>query len=121
MRTEYIVYRPGAPPLRKWTVLDPEPAYLAIAAIVQPYLGAGRPIERVRVIKPGSETKRELAESDAVDMFVDEMGLMIGLPPNPEATRIYRANWLRRNPGADPDSLSHIAGPAVLFLRQVWF
>jgi hypothetical protein len=54
-------------------------------------------------------------------MFVDEMGLPKNLPRNEKATEIYRNNWLTQHPGADPDSLPHIAGTAVIFSRRVWF
>src|SRR5258708_1495074 len=48
------------------------------------------------------------------DMFVDENGGLLGLPANPEATRLHRPDWTN---GDDPPLL----GTAVVFLDQlVW-
>lgn len=54
------------------------------------------------------------------DMFVDDRGIEKDLPRNEAATAIYRANWLSRHPGADPESIPAIYGLAVLFDRIVW-
>jgi hypothetical protein len=37
-----------------------------------------------------------------------------------EATRLYRANWLKRHPKDDPESLPYIAGAAAVFEERVW-
>lgn len=87
-----------------------EPGFDAINALVKPLIGGGH-IEHVSVLHDG---KRR-------DMFVDEEGLLKGMPRNERATAIYRAAWLSRNPGKDAEEISHIAGPAVLFTRRVWF
>ncbi len=69
------------------------------------------------------------AEADVVgpedyrDLFVDELGHVRHSGPkrrNEDATAIYRANWLRRAGGADPEALPSIAGDAVLFHRIIW-
>ena len=53
-------------------------------------------------------------------MFVNETGIVKKLPRNDEATRLYRANWLKRHPKDDPESLPYIAGAAVVFEERVW-
>lgn len=87
-----------------------EPGFDAINKLVQPLIGGGH-IEHVSVLHDG---KRR-------DMFVDEEGRLKGLPRNERATAIYRTAWLSHNPGRDADDLPHIAGPAVLFTRRVWY
>lgn len=99
-----------------------DPGYERIAPLVEPMLhefGGKNMMEHVSVwltpdFNPGPEGFR-------TDMFVDEMGLIDGLPRNDRATRIYRANWLTQHPETPPEGLSYIAGPAILFHRRVWF
>lgn len=79
-----------------------------IHRVVKPYLDCA--VEHVLVLHNGK----------AVDMFVDETGVIKGLPRNEQATEIYRRNWLTQHPGTDPETLPHIAGPAVLFEDVVW-
>lgn len=87
-----------------------EPGFRAIAALIRPILDGADP-EHVAVLYQG---KRR-------DMFVDEIGLVKGLPRNNIATAIYRNNWLTRHPGTEPESLNFIAGTAVLFPdRIIW-
>lgn len=88
-----------------------EPGYHAIRDLVEPVLGAGRFLEHVAVLHEGQRT----------DMFVDDSGLLDGLPRNEKATAIYRNNVLTHEPGTDPESLPHIAGTAILMSRRVWF
>lgn len=90
------------------------PGYLAIAQLVEPLLG-NEPLEHVSVLHDGERR----------DMFVSEFGRLRlaqrgPLPRNDRATAIYRAASLARSPGLDPERLSFIAGPAVLFERRVW-
>ena len=54
------------------------------------------------------------------DMFVDEDGHARRRPKNGAATAIYRRNALLHQGVKDPETLSWIAGPAVLFNRIVW-
>ncbi len=89
---------------------DAEPGFDAINKLVQPLIGGGH-IEHVAVLHDGQRR----------DMFVDEEGRLKGMKRNERATAIYRTAWLSRNPGADAEQLPHIAGPAVLFTRRVWF
>lgn len=55
------------------------------------------------------------------DMFVDETGVNRNLGRNKAATDIYRASWMKRHPGEDPETLPAIEGVAVVFDVQVWF
>lgn len=87
-----------------------EPHSDLINELCRPLIGGGF-IERVAVLHDGAP----------MDMVVDEQGHMKGLPRNEQATAIYRAASLRRDPDLDPETLPWIAGPAVLFLRRVWF
>lgn len=86
------------------------PSYKALSAVLDP-LFFKRPWEHVSVLFEGRRT----------DMFVDESGVLDGLPRNEAATAIYRANWLSQYPHADPESLPHIAGLAVVFEKRVWY
>lgn len=110
MRTTLTILRPGAEPVTETHVLDPKPGLPRLRELVEPHLNGGR-LERVAVLHDGLYT----------DMFVHEEGHAAGLPRNEAATEIYRANWLSRNPGGDPESVPWIAGTAVLFSRRVWF
>jgi hypothetical protein len=60
-----------------------------------------------------------LFEGKRAHMFVHEEGLLLGLPRNDPATKIYRAAWLARHPKDDPESLSYIIGPAVLYTGEL--
>jgi hypothetical protein len=53
------------------------------------------------------------------DMFVEGDGAGV-LPPNPNATAIYRNNTLKRSPSTKPSSLPQIYGVAILFDQLVW-
>lgn len=86
-----------------------EPGYRNIAALVNPIIGL--PLEHVSV----------LYNDKPADMFVNEEGLLTGLPRNEKATAIYRAATLKRHPKADPEKFPFIVGPAVLFEQRVWF
>jgi hypothetical protein len=115
MRTEYTIFRPGHESGERHEIDWPEePDYREIVALISPILG-GAYLEHVTVLYEGLWH----------DMFVDESSatkLKPGypLPRNDRATEIYRANWLSQYPGADPESLPAIHGPAVLFHRIVW-
>ncbi|QOG17538.1 hypothetical protein [Bradyrhizobium sp. SEMIA] len=56
-----------------------------------------------------------------LDMFVDELGSLKDLPRNERATTLYRGNHLAKNPGADPERLPAVYGPAVLFDEPIGF
>lgn len=87
-----------------------EPDFEIIRSLVEPLLD-GADLEQVSVLHEG---KRR-------DMFVDDSGHLKGLPRNEQATRIYRAATLSRQPHVNPETLPCIVGPAVLFYRRVWF
>jgi len=115
--TTYHIIKPGqtfeesAVEVRE---LPREPGYDLLRTIIEPHLD-GKRLEHVSV----------LFNRRALDMFVDETGLLDGLPRNETATAIYRAaNLAGRSsapPVADPEMLNFIAGTAVLFMRRVWF
>lgn len=87
------------------------PSFKEIAAIVEPLLDSGG-MEHVLVFHGG----------EYLDMFVDEVGVLIGLPRNFAATAIYRNNALTHEPGKfKPEDLPAIHGNAVLFHRRIWF
>lgn len=87
-----------------------EPGFDVINALVKPLIGGGH-IEHVAVLHDGERR----------DMFVDEEGLLKGMGRNERATAIYRTNRLTQHPDCDPETLPHIAGHAVLFMRRCWF
>lgn len=116
MLTKYDVYRVGQSTPERGEVDWPRsPGYKTIAALVEPILGEGEPLEHVAVLV--GEARR--------DMFVSELGHVAlttrgPLPINFKATEIYRHNWMTQHPDDNPDSLPTIAGTAVLFHRIVW-
>lgn len=109
IHTTFLILRPGLVPARGSAPLPVEPSYQDIKALVEPYLDGGR-MEHVAVLHNGRRS----------DMFVDEIGIQKGLPRNERATAIYRAATLAREPQLDPEHLSCIYGPAVVFDRLVW-
>lgn len=88
-----------------------KPCWRPTSAVLAPYFGRAY-TEHVRIL--GEDGKY-------TDMFVDENGLITGLPRNEKATEHYRRNWLKQHPDTPPERLSFIVGTAVLFDRQVWF
>ena len=90
--------------------MGPSPTLKELHDTVEPHLG-GNGMEHVLVLLAGRPA----------DMFVDEIGVLKGLPRNEKATLIYRANWMARHPKCDRETLPWIAGAAVLFYRRVWF
>jgi hypothetical protein len=83
--------------------------------VVEPYL-SGMAMHHVRVLAPAGGLVRV---RDTVDLFCGETAVLRRLPVNREATQLYRAAHLLFHHDDDPESLPHIAGPAVLFLRRV--
>ncbi|PZU95495.1 MAG: hypothetical protein DI527_00365 [Chelatococcus sp.] len=108
--TTITILRPGEAAKTETFDLPREPGYHALKRLVEPHLDGGS-LEHVSVLHDGEPT----------DMFLHDEGALIELPRNEPATAIYRANWLNQNPGADPESVPAIYGPAVLFSRRVWF
>ena len=89
--------------------LPRDPGLDALRAVIRPLLD-GKDMEHVSV----------LYEGRAADMFVDETGACDGQVRNDQATKIYRAAYLRRNAEIDPESLPAIYGTAILVDRRVW-
>jgi hypothetical protein len=105
----YTLYVPGQDPVQGSAEFDGI-NLTTIRAAVDPFLNGGR-LEHVSVLHQGK----------AKDMFVDEDFVAKDLPRNEEATKIYRNNSMKRNPGQDPEGLPPIQGPAILFHERVWF
>lgn len=120
MKTRYRIMRVGQPDEVAETDLPEEPGYIKLRDIIAPLLDRGA-LEHVSVLADfdGGERYR------ALDMFVDDCGLLKNLPRNEVATAIYRrANQMGRSLGPkvhDPEMLNFIVGTAVLFDRRVWF
>jgi hypothetical protein len=87
-----------------------KPDYDTLRTLVEPLLG-GFYMEHVSV----------LHEGQARDMFVDQNGRLKELRRNEAATKIYRSAELKRRPKTNPEALHDIRGPAVLFMRRVWW
>jgi len=92
-----------------------EPGYDRIKSLVEPLIN-DEPLEHVSV----------LYNDRRADMFVSGVGAMAygkrgPLPRNDEATHIYRAASMRRDPTQDPEDMPAIYGPAVIFDRIVWY
>lgn len=109
--TEYTIIRANGDEEVHTVELPATPDYFQLKAIVQPLIGERNDFEHVAV----------LHNDQVADMFVDENGKLKGLPRNERATAIYRANWLKKKPSTNPETLPWIVGPAVLFSRRVWF
>lgn len=121
MKTRYLIMRPDEPhETREVHDWPREPGYDRIKALLEEWFPSGH-FEQVNVLADfgGGERYEQL------DMFVDDTGHLQHLPRNEAATIVYRRAALMgraRIPiPSDPESLSWIAGPAVLFSRRVWF
>jgi hypothetical protein len=106
----YTIFRPGMPPMFGAVAWPDEPGYDRIRMLIEPLL-EGAHLEHVSVLHEGRRA----------DMFVDDEGRLKHLPRNEEATAIYRAAALSREPDRDPETIPFIAGTAILFDRRVWF
>lgn len=92
---------------------DPEgrKKHARLKAIVQPVIGEDADWEHVNVWH----------NSQYLDMFVDEMGVLKKLPVNEKATKIYRANVQAHEPNPEPEEhMPSVHGDVVLFLEKVW-
>lgn len=99
--------------------LTSTPSSVELHQFIDPLLGT-RQFEHVLVYP--SETGW-LGADHYRDMFVDETGMVKGLPRNIAATALYRRNFLvhQQPPVDDDDTLPAIYGPAVFFPdRKVW-
>lgn len=115
MKTKMLIMRPEEPNEKREVELPKYPSYPTLRDLVGPIIGCHH-IEHVTVLADfeGATAYRRS------DMFVDEDGHAKGLPFNGNATAIYRRNALLHQGVKDPETLSWIAGPAVLFDRIVW-
>ena len=100
MKTDAILFKPDGTEQHLAFDLPQDPGFHALDRIIRPLID-GANLERVCVLYHGQVT----------DMFVDDEGLLKGLPINEKASAIY-------NPRS---FVPAIFGPAVLFLRRVWF
>lgn len=120
MKTRILIMRPGQKNEQQEVDLPEDPGYHKLREIIAPLLDKGE-LEHVSVLADfdgGTQYK-------PLDMFVDDRGLLKHLPRNEAATTIYRrANLTGRSAAPkvdDPEMLSSICGPAILFDRRVWF
>lgn len=118
--TKFLIMRSDLPHETQTIELPRDPGYIALRNIIAPLLNKGN-LEHVSVLADfHGETNYK-----PLDMFVDDSGLIKGLPRNEAATLIYRrANLMGRSAApkvADPEQLSYICGTAILFSRRVWF
>ena len=114
VETRLLVMAPEEPSERRTFLLPAQPTYGELAELMK-LLGV-KDCEHVTVLADfagGLNFRR-------ADMFVDEMGHPKGLPRNEAATAIYRRNALLHQGVKDPEALDWIAGPAVLFEREIW-
>jgi hypothetical protein len=109
IKTKWRVIRPGGLDSPEFSgELEREPSYDTLKVILEPFF-PGANFEHVSVWADYGSGR----QFSALDMFVDDVGLLKRLPRNEEATTMYR----RAN--QNPEDL--IYGPAVLFSRRVWF
>lgn len=116
VETKYTVYHPDGKTEDHSLMLQHDPGYDALKKIMARHLGEGNWLEHVTVLHDGKPK----------DMFVDEEGLLKGLPVNIAATEIYHTYSKQQNPSgyaaaAMSGQLSPIVGVAILFHRRVWF
>src|SRR4051794_12592363 len=90
--------------------LDATPTYDELRTALRPVFGEHHP-QRIRIVRGGR----------LGDMFVDERGHELGLPGNEAATAILRQALAEMPSQSELRDLAMIAGPAVVFSRQVWF
>lgn len=112
-----------------------QPGYDGIKEFLSPIF-PGANFEHVSIITP---------ETRVGDMFVDDMGLLKGLPVNPVATVIYWTNYIRREIAEKNDKkltqeqltleaikigisrlegtsqITGIRGDAILMKDRIWF
>lgn len=116
MLTRLLIMRPDQPHETREVDLPDDPGYDRLKSLLQQLLD-GAHLERIAVLADfagGLDYRWS-------DMFVDSDGLLKELPRNEAATGIYRRAALQHEPRLHPESLSFIAGPAILLSRRVWF
>jgi hypothetical protein len=115
VQTKVLIMRPGEPHETRTFELAETPTYRDLAGVIEALLATDT-FEHVTVLADFAGG----VDYQPADMFVDEMGHQKALPFNAAATAIYRRNALLNQGVEDPEELSWIAGPAVLFERRVW-
>lgn len=90
--------------------LDVAPSYDDLRAAMRSVFGEHH-LQHLRVVLGGRYG----------DMFVDERAHDLGLPVNLAATELLRKAIAAVPAQAEVSDLPMIAGPAVVFSRQVWF
>jgi hypothetical protein len=115
VKTKMLIMIPEQPNTKVEVELPKYPSYSTLRDVLNPIIGC-KYIEHVSVLADfeGATAFRR------ADMFVDEDGHARKLPFNGFATDIYRRNALINQGVTDPETLSWIAGTAVLFDRIVW-
>lgn len=111
MKVELYVYTPGVaePKTVEAEFKSGEPTLRELRAVFCPLIGGNCSLEHVTVLFNGKRA----------DMFVDEMGIARGLPPNAAATEIYHA--AAKAQGRHAPDAPLIYGVAVLASRRIWF
>jgi hypothetical protein len=105
-----IIPTDKAEPIRKGVAMMWEkPHFWDLRRVIEPHL-CGHRFSRLEVLHEGR----------LLDMFTDSSAGLVGLPRNDRATAILRNGCLTERPDLDPESLSYVAGPAVLFDELVW-
>lgn len=116
MKTRLLIMLPDGTSEIRDVELPRQPGYCRLNELLTPLLD-GADLEHVSVLADfdgGTNFVRS-------DMFVNEIGVLEGLPLNSAATEIYRRAAMLRAPSREPETLPSICGPAILFDRQVWF
>jgi hypothetical protein len=114
MQTIFRVLRTTGSPSEHMIDLPQYPTWAELRSIVMPHIGAA--MMHVRVFDPEAFAD---PSSQMLDLFVDEVGTLKGLPFNVEATKLVRNVYLDLYPDDCPERLPQIAGDAVLFMRLV--
>jgi hypothetical protein len=109
MKTTYHIIIPGSDRMTREVDWPDEPGHELLENLIEPIVGG--PMEHVNV----------LFNDRMSDMFVHELGRLLNLPRNEEATEIYLANWRKQNPGLIGATQDFITGNAIIFDRRVWF
>jgi hypothetical protein len=109
-------------PNGRWPT-KPYPMEVPVNKLGEPDFEVLRP-KIMQALAPASDYEHVLVFwwNRYTDMFVDETGVLKGLPVNERATEIYLNNLRVHAPGSDALILPpSIHGPAVLFDKKVWF
>ena len=112
-----LILTPDASHESREVELPRYPNYETLRDLLAPIIDC-KHIEHVNVL--ADTTFKGTLNFKRADMFVDEDGHQKRRPRNEAATAIYRRNAIMHQGAKDPEALSWIAGPAILFDRIVW-